>query len=201
MRPLSRREQTLGGITLAVVVGAGLFIWFIDPALARHAKLQEEVSRLEASLTRMRANMLLKDQIEARYEELKGLARESGSPNQEMARFARLLSGLYSPLSLQTRSVRPLPDADEGFYRKYALRVEMAGNVAGIAKFLAAVAQASDPIRVERIELTCKERPEFVTATLVVTKVVTTGERPAAGAREGRPSGHPAAREAGTEGT
>ena len=80
MRALSRRERTLGGITLVVVGGGALFAWFIDPALARHAELREEVSRLEASLTRMRGNMLLKDQIEARYEELKGLARELNIP-------------------------------------------------------------------------------------------------------------------------
>ncbi len=198
MRSLGQRERILGGLTLMVVGGSGLFAWFIDPALARHAVLQEEVGRLEVSLTRMRANMLLKDKIEARYEELKGLARESGSPAQEMAQVASLLSRLCSPLSLQTRSVRPLPDTDEGFYRKHAFRLEMEGNVTEVAKFLAAVAQASDPIRVERIELICKNRPEFVTVTLVVTKVVTISDRSAARATGDRPSVQPAAR-AGTE--
>ena len=50
----------------------------------------------------------------------------------------------------------------------------MVGTVHDLAMFLAEVAQTSDPIRVERLDLTCKERPNFVTASLIVTKVVAT---------------------------
>lgn len=181
MRSFSRRERVLGAATLAMIAGAVLFWFVFEPQWSRYTRLQDEVVEMELGLTRMQANMRLKDRIEARYDELKGLIRESGSPSQEMSRFARLLNELYRPLDIQTRSVRPLPDEDEGFYRKFSLQVEMVGSIAELARFLTAVAQADDPIRVERVDLVCKDRPDHVTASLIVTKVVTESEPGGAG--------------------
>jgi len=73
--------------------------------------------------------MLLRDQIEARHEELKELSRESDSPGQEMTRFASSLADLYTRLDAQTKSARLLPDTDKGFYRQFALRVEVLSEV------------------------------------------------------------------------
>ena len=168
----------LAGAVLVAVVAAVLVEAVFLPQWSHCRRLREEASGMEASLARMRANMRLKDEIEARYEQLKGLIRESGTASQEMSRFARLLTDLCRPLRLQTRSVRPLPDEDEGFWHRFTLSLEMEGPVGELAKFLAAAARASDPIRIERMELNCKDRPDFVTAQLVVTKVATTS-RPA----------------------
>jgi Tfp pilus assembly protein PilO len=178
MRAWKPRERLLAGATATVVAGGLLFQAVLQPVWARAAGLGDEVEGLEVSLTRMRANVRMRDQIEGRYEQLKGLMRESGSASQEMPRFARLLTEICGPLGLQMRSIRPLPDADEGFYRKYALALEMEGPMPELAKFLSAVARAEDPIRVERMELMCKDRPDVVTAHAVVTKVAATS-RPA----------------------
>ena len=68
-----------------------------------------------------------------------------------MSRFAALLTDLYKPLRLQARSVRPLPDEDLGFYRKFTLSLEVEGPMSELAKLLAVAARASDPIRIERM--------------------------------------------------
>jgi Tfp pilus assembly protein PilO len=177
MRPFKRRECVLGGITLAVITGASVFTWLLEPELSRYARQRDEINQLQTSLTKMRANMRLREQIETRYEELKDLMRESEGASLEMASFTRLLSDTCGPLNVSTKSVRPLPDVDEGFYRKFALRIEMTGAPNDIAQFLADVEGLSDLICAERVELACKERPGFVTATLVMTKVVTTSHR------------------------
>jgi Tfp pilus assembly protein PilO len=187
MRAWKPREQVLAGVTAAVLLGALLVEVMFLPQWSRYTRKRDEVARLQVALTRMRANILLKDQIEARYEQFKGLIHESGSASQEMSRFARLLTELYGPLGLQTRSVRPLPDEDEGFYRKFALSLEMEGPVLEIGRFLAAAARAADPIRIERIELSCKDRPDLVTAQVVVTKVTTTSRPAGEASRQPRP--------------
>lgn len=173
MRSLTPRERVLGSLVFTTIAGAVLFESAIQPQLTRNTELRHRVNQSQVSLTQMRANLQLKDQIEARYEELKGLIRESGSPSQEMAGFAEALTGMYLPLKVQTKSVRPLPDIDEGFYRKFTLRVEMEGSVPEIAKFMAAMTDFPAPIRVERLDITCKERPDYVTAMFVITKIVT----------------------------
>ncbi len=188
MRAWKTRERRLASVALTVIAGAVVVEAVLLPQWSSYTRARDEAASKEASLEQMRANLRLKDQIEAGYEQMKGMIRESGTASQEMSRFARLLTELYGPLRLQTRSVRPLPDEDQGFYRKFALSLEMEGTVGELTKFLAASARASDPIRIERLELNCKDRPDYVVAQLVVTKVTTTS-RPAGGMDHGgRPS-------------
>jgi len=168
----------LASVALIAIAGAAVVEMVLLPQWSNYTQVRDEAALKEVSLRQMRANMRLRDQIEARYERMKGMIRESGTASQEMSRFARLLTELYGPLRLQTRSVRPLPDEDQGFCRKFALSLEMEGPVGELAIFLAAAARASDPIRIERMELNCKDRPDHVVAQLVVTKVTTTS-RPA----------------------
>jgi len=176
MRTFNRRERMLAGVTVVTVLAAVSAQTVVGPLWTRYIRLQDRRRELQLALTRMEANLRLKDRIEARYEELKGLIRHSGTASQEMSRFARLLTDLYRPLKLDVRSIRPLPDRDEGFYRQFALHVEMNGPIEHLASFLAAVAKVPEPVRVERVDIVCKERPDTVTASLVVTKIVTTQE-------------------------
>lgn len=173
MRRFSERERRAALLTAIVLAGVGVYIWIVEPPLVRQAELRDEVAQLRIALTKMRSNIQLRDRIENQYAAAQTTMRQSVSPSQEMARFARLLSDLYTPLGVQMTSVRPLPDVQEQYYAKYSLRLEMAGSVADVAKFLAAVAQVADPIGVEWMELTCKDQPGVVIASLIVTRIVT----------------------------
>ena len=124
-------------------------------------------------MTRMHANIRLKDRIERQYKNVRQLIRESGSASQEMSRFAGLLADLYGPLNLQMTSVRPLPDVQDVYYRKYVLRLELSGSTAEIARFLASLARTPEPISVEWLDLLCKDRPGHLSGALIVSRVVT----------------------------
>lgn len=176
MRALNQRERAIAWATLATIMAAAAYVWFVVPQMARHDELCEEISQLHLSLAKMQSNMQLRDRIESQYEGVKVLLHESGSPSQEMSRFARLLSDLYSRLNMKTTSVRPLPDVQESYYRRFVLRLEVAGTVAEIAQFLRVLSEVSEPIRVEWLELVCKDRPSYVAASVIISKVVTTGQ-------------------------
>lgn len=189
MRPTTRRERTLA-IAAGACVGLAILVEAVFlPKWSQYRRLSEEARRLETTLAHMRGNVLQKDDIEARHEQLRDMIHESGTPSQEMSRFARILTEICGNVGLETRFIRPLPDEDHGLYRQSSLSLEMEGPVSEIARFLASIARAADPIRVARIEMTCRERPEVVHAKIVVTKVSTTTQ-PAVRPRPGpRPAG------------
>jgi len=182
MRALNPREKRIARLTAAVLSGALLYVWLVRPQLDRHGQLQEEVAALGTSLTRMHANIRLEDRIEKQYKNVRQLIRESGSASQEMSRFAGLLADLYGPLNLQVTSVRPLPDVQERYYRKYVLRLELSGSTMEIARFLANLARTPEPISVEWMDLLCKDRPGYLSGALIVSRVVTAQDTTAAGA-------------------
>lgn len=171
MRRLGPRERRVAMATAGVLAMAAVYVWIVEPPLQRYAQVEEDLAGLRASLARMQGNMQQRDRIERQYAAARKMIRESGSPSQEMARFARFLSDLYSPLPIQTMSVRPLPDVQETYYRKFSLRIETVGMLPDVARFLAAIVQASEPICVEWMELACKDRPGYVTASMIVTRI------------------------------
>jgi len=164
-----------------VVAAAIAYVWIVEPPLQRYAQVSEELGGLRASLAKMQVNMQLRDRIERQYVAVRKVIHESGSPSQEMARFARLLGDLYSGLPVQTTSVRPLPDVEETYYRKFSLRIEAVGMLPDVARFLAAIVQAPEPISVEWMELVCKDRPGYVTASMIVTKIAASAPAARAG--------------------
>jgi len=174
MRAFNQRERLLGVVTVTAVLLGLCWQTVVAPQWSRYARLRSDLLELRLTLTRMQANLRLKDHIEARYDALKGLIHHSGTPSQEMSRFARLLTEIYRPLDLDIQAIRPLPDKDEGFYHQFALHVEMSGPIDQVAAFMAAVATAPEPVRIEQVELLCQERPDLMTASVIVTKVVTT---------------------------
>jgi Tfp pilus assembly protein PilO len=176
MRTLNQRERILGAVSATAILLIALWQMAIAPQWTRYDRLRAEHHELAIDLTRMQANLRLKDAIEARYDALKDLIHHSGTPSQEMSRFARLLTDLYRPLRLDIKAIRPLPDKDEGFYHQFALHIEMSGPIDQVASFMAAIATSMEPVRIEKVELLCQERPDHVTASIIVTKVVTTQE-------------------------
>jgi Tfp pilus assembly protein PilO len=174
--------------TVAVVAAALAYVWILEPPLERYARVNEDLAGLRASLAKMQANMQLRDRIERQYVSVRKMIHESGSPSQEMARFARLLGDLYAGLPVQTTSVRPLPDVQETYYRKFSLRMEVVGMLPDVGRFLAAIVQAPEPISVEWMELVCKDRPGYVTASMIVTKIAATQEAAAAASNGSGPA-------------
>jgi hypothetical protein len=173
MRPLNRREKILGILTAVVVGGMLLFLVMIDPQLKRHGELSKQVDHLQLVLTKMQTNIRIRDSIEARYASLENLIKDSKGPGQEMAHFTQLLSELYKPLNLDVKTVSPLPDTNEGTYAKYALRVEMSGMIDEICLFLAELVTAAETVRVERLDVICKDRPNYLNASIIISKMAT----------------------------
>ncbi len=178
MRTLNQRERILGAVTASAILLIALWQMVIAPQWTRYDQLRAEHHELTIALTHMQTNLRLKDSIEARYDALKDLIHQSGTPSQEMSQFARLLTDLYRPLRLDIKAIRPLPDKDEGYYHQFALHVEMSGPIDQVAAFMAAIATSLEPVRIEKVELLCQERPDHVNASIIVTKVVTTRESP-----------------------
>lgn len=172
MRSMTQRERRLGLATAGVVVTAG-FVWLVvDPQLTRQRVLAEEVARKSEILSNMRRNMLLKDRIERRYETLRSLIRRSGGQERELAAFTRLLSALHAGGGLQVGSLRVLPTINEAHYVRLVARMELKGPIAGVMDLLDDLARMPEPMRAERIELSCRQQAGVVDVSLEISQVV-----------------------------
>jgi hypothetical protein len=168
---MTQRERRLAAVTGGAIAVAG-FVWgLVDPQLTRQAALSEEVARKQSLLSEMRQNMLLKDRIERRYEQLQTMIRRPNDQEEELATFTKVLSSLQAGQGMQVGSLRILPPIEEGNYVRLLARLEMKGPIGNAMGLLDALSRASEPLRAERVELACRQQVDVVDVSLEISHI------------------------------
>ena len=172
LKDSKKREKVLSVFTGAILVSIFLFCMIIDPQLKKHRALSLAFSQLQLDLSKARGNLLIKDRIEKAYTQIEPLIASRGNEQQQISDFTRLLDQVYSKLNMQIRSVKILPVSNENYYRKLTVRIEMKGFVKDFLKFIEAVEEHREAIRIEQLELTSQETKDSVMASMIISKVV-----------------------------
>jgi Tfp pilus assembly protein PilO len=166
------REKVLAIIAMGVILGAVIFTVIIEPELKERKTRLARMRQLQLKLTKMKGDLLIKDRIDNIYSQIEPLIVSNGTNQQEISLFTRELSDLYSKLSVRTRTVKILPIANEEFYKRLSVRIEMSGHIREILNFVLSVETYPNPIRIEQFDLKAREIVDNVQASFLVTKVV-----------------------------
>jgi len=177
LKDSKKREKLLAIVTAAILISIFLFTTIIDPQLKKYNALSSQLSQLQLDLTRARGNLLIKDRIEKAYTQIEPLIAAKGTQQQQISDFTRLLDQIYSKLNVKIRSVKILPVADENYYRKLTIRIEMKGFAKDFLKFIEAVEQHTEPIRIEQFDLTVQESKDTIMASMIISKIVSSENR------------------------
>jgi Tfp pilus assembly protein PilO len=174
-----RREKPLAVLTVVILGAVFLFTSIIDPQLKKHRALSSRLAQLQLDLTKARGNLLIKDRIEKAYTQISPLIAVQNSQQQQISEFTHLLDQIYSKLNVRIRSVKILPAADENYYQKLSIRIEMTGFVKDFLNFIDAVEQCPAPIKIELFDLTTQELQDTVMASMIISRIVSAEDRPA----------------------
>ena len=170
------REKTLAIVTAVVIAGVLLFSTIIQPQLTKHKQLTEYRQKLQLKLAKIQGDMLVKDRIDNIYKQIEPLIVSTGTDQQQISLFTRELSNLYSKLNLKIRSVKILPNANEDFYKRLLIQIEMSGQIKDVLNFVLSVEVYRNPIKIERLDIKAQETPDHVQLTLVISKVISKAE-------------------------
>lgn len=172
----NNREKILAVIAITLILGTVIFTAVIEPQLKERKLRLERMHQLQLKLTKMKADCLIKDRIDNIYSQIEPLIASKGTGQQEISLFTRQLSDLYSKLNVRIRSVKILPIANEEFYRRLSVKIEMSGHIKSILNFIFSVERYSTPIRIEQFDLKTGEITDNVQAYFLVSKVVAVPE-------------------------
>lgn len=167
---MNNREKILAVITLCVVVGALVFTVIIEPQLDKRKECLMRMRQSQLKLTKMKADLLVKDRIDAIYTHIEPFITGDGTEQQEKARFTRELSRLCSKLNITSTTI--LPTTNEDFYRRLSAKIEMNAHISDIFGFILAVEAYSNPIRIEQFDFKAREIADSIHATFIISKVV-----------------------------
>jgi hypothetical protein len=170
-----------------LLLGAGvvLFTWLatraIPAALSWHASLRDRAEASALQLTRSREALaqetLIRESLAVRAARLVSMAPRllAGRTEAEaVAEFSGLVNGLATRHRVRLVQLQPIPDSTRGLFTAISLRLELQGDVAGLAGWLAALEEGERLLAVREIQITATNpaappsQPETLRAELVV---------------------------------
>ncbi len=167
-----KREKFLAGFTAVLILSALIYIAAVKPCIKACATRIDQIEKLKAELVMIRADMLVRDKIEERYEYIKSLLGDEGSNQQQISRFCSELNGMYEKLPLQVRSIKIMPVAEDKFCRKLSVKIEFTGHIKEIMKLISAVELSDSAIGLEQMEIKASQTTDVVGGTFLLSKIV-----------------------------
>lgn len=167
-----KRGKILAGLTAILILSALIYIAAVKPCIEDLVVRTNQIEKLKVELVKIRADMLVRDKIEQRYEYVKSLLGDEGSNQQQISRFCSELNGLYEKLPLQVRSIKIMPVAEDKFYRKLLVKIEFSGNIKEIMKLISAVELSGTAVGLEQMEIKASQTTDVVSGVFVLSKIV-----------------------------
>ncbi len=171
MKRLSFREWKLLALTAFVCAGFLGYRAVAAPAVGKWRDLRSEADELAAALVQHRLSLRQRDLIEQRYARLESESRSVGTPQEEIARLLKALRKCCESLALTDQGTQVLPVEEGGFYRKFALRMDLEGSVVQLADFMHAVVSSEEPFRIDELTMRATGRSGRARASMLITAV------------------------------
>jgi len=179
-RTWTRREKTLALATLGALAGFVALRGIAMPLVNRWRLLANQESTLEARCLRARTQLLLKKKVERERDAYAREISRQGSDQEEQSFLLQEVERLSRDLPIRIRGMRPLPPQDMGFYKRYAVSLEIEGNVENVLRFLHMIESSTKLLKVERVQLSAdgKDRGALLSSMLVSRPAVGGEEKP-----------------------
>jgi len=183
-RTWTKREKTLALAVVAALAGVVLLRGVVMPLVSRWRLLADRESALEARCLRARTQLLLKKKTDREREAYAREISRQGSDQEEQSFLLQEIERLSRDMPVRIRGMRPLPPQEMGFYKRYAVSLEMEGGVEHVLRFLHLIESSPKLLKVERVQLRAdsKSRGALLAGMLV--------SRPAVGGAETSESAH-----------
>jgi Tfp pilus assembly protein PilO len=168
---LSPREKRIALVTICVVAFAVLFKFMIHPMAVHWSRLNKEVVFQRNQYLKLNRMLEMKEGVEQAYQTYQGAILAKGSEEEEMAGFLREIEALSRPLPIEVTLVKTLPVTNAGFYKRYAIQLEVIGDTISICNLLYSLENPSSLLKVKRLQLTAKG-DNSIRASMQINKVL-----------------------------
>ena len=182
---------------LVLVLGAGVWVLLLEPALTRHREMAELIPAREATLDGRRAVVARRERLAVELEALDREIDEASTgflpgPTAPLAASAlqKIMKDLAARAAVDVRSERVLASQDLSGVLEIPLELTVAGSVRQVITLLARLERATSTLAVKdvKIRVAAPGQPRELIATLVIAGYLRPGtsappaaERPRSG--------------------
>ena len=169
---LSTRERIIVAVTTAVFGLAAMDRLVYQAIIHQFDALDQEIQAHESQIRKNLRSLAARQrtiQEHTRYTESLAAA---GSDEEETSRMLGELEGLARESHLALINMKPQQIVPLGFGKRYAVEIEVRGEMAGLIQFLYALRHSKSLLSGEQFRLTNDKAAESVRGHLSITKTV-----------------------------
>lgn len=171
MRPFSKREKIVVGVTGGVLCLALFYSFGLGSFLKEWRQTGGEVVLLEAKLRRAALLARKKPKIESEFKTYAGLLHPEESGQMRTQTLAEI-EKVTREKSLKVIEMRPLPTRRQGLFQEYLVEVNMEGTMGQLVQFIYQLQGTSGLLRVERLQISAKSsQGSLLKAVMTVSRV------------------------------
>lgn len=172
MRALKRSEKRLLVFTPTVAIVMLLYVDVVEPRVQRGTALLSRIQTVEQDLAETRSLIRHRDEILAHSEALQKQIASIGDEDLEMKALFQEIDRLATAANLSPQSLRPRESKDYGFYRLFSAELLVEGSSRDVARFLHSLGDASQLLRVDRLQMNALRTPGLVRAEFLIVKIL-----------------------------
>lgn len=194
MGALGRRERTLIGLGLALVLAVGAYLQLIEPWRARQRETAELIPTREATLEKRRLLVAQRERLQADLDVVTQKVTEASAsllpgPTAPLAasELQRLIKEMATGAKVDIRSERVLTPLDLSGVLEIPIELTVAGNIRQIVALLARLERAPHLLTVK--DIVVRVAAPGQARELLTTLVVAGYLRPGQGAARPEPAG------------
>lgn len=170
---LSKKEKI--GLVAAIVVMMLVAIdrLVISPIGGRIQRVNQEIQFSEKKLSRDLRNMNNKDLVESEYKKYKNYVKKTAASDEEdVANILGEIESLARLSGVSLVDIKPQTPKQTGFYKEYAIGVEVEGSMEQVITFLHNLNSSTQLLRALKLRIGLKDKESFaVKASFLVTKI------------------------------
>ena len=155
MRPISRREKKVVGITGGILCVILLYAFGIQPFLRQWRQAASEMVLLEVKLKRAALLAKKKSSIEEEFKTYGALLHPQESGQMKTQALAEI-EKTSREQSLKVLEMRPLPTRRQGPFQEYLIEVSLEGTMDQLVQFIYQLQGTIALLRVERLQISAK---------------------------------------------
>jgi hypothetical protein len=172
LKNLSIRERTWLFLGVVLVVIAGIDRLVLTPVRNKGRRMDLQITVRKTELASYQHRAAQKAAYRNALDAYASYTRRVGSDEKETSRVLGTLEGLATDASVVLVDMKPRDPQDQAGFRRFAVEIEAESTPDQLIRFLRRVNATSDALRVDKLQVSAKERGSpFLRTSALISKL------------------------------
>jgi Tfp pilus assembly protein PilO len=171
IRTLSKRERVIVAVTLLLTLGAGLYLYLIEPLALRWLDMYKATQSSAAELAKLRGLYERREEIEKAYRTVEGAIAVGTSNEDLLVQLIKTVEKAARTSGMDVKSVKPMTAQRQGYFYRYSLQLSANSEPTQFVQFLQVLQRPECLLSAELLTVVVKRTKPSLNMTITISNL------------------------------